>query len=86
MGYYDISLIGQAELLAQGDDGIDLLNSIGEQEIIGKAISSHVVFSGDYVNVYYLPDSTDEVEDVVIEGEIGFYGPGSNEIDYGIFF
>lgn len=60
--------------------------SVGEQERIGKAISSHVVFRGDYVNIYYLPDSTDEVEDVVIEGEIGIYGPGSNQIDCGIFF
>lgn len=38
------------------------------------------------LNIYYLPDSSDEVEDVVIEGEIGFYGPGSNQIDCGIFF
>lgn len=60
--------------------------SVGEQERIGKAVSSHAVFRGDYVNIYYLPDSTDEVEDVVIEGEIGLYGPGSNQIDCGIFF
>ena len=59
---------------------------IGEQERIGKAISYYPVFSGDYVNIYYLPDSKDEVEDVVIEGDIGFYCPGSNQIDDGLFF
>lgn len=36
--------------------------SVGEQERIGKAVSSHAVFRGDYVNIYYLPDSTDEVD------------------------
>ncbi len=59
---------------------------VGEQERIGKAISSDVVFAGEHVNIYYLPDSLDEVEDVVIDIKSDFDGPGSNSIDSGIFF